>query len=155
MAKVIAAINMTLDGFCDHTAVNADEELHDHFNAVLQKAGILLYGRTTFQLMEFWRDLAKSPSGQKDMDDFAKVMDETPKLVFSRTLKDTGWHSARLATRPPAAVAGRRPRSRRPWLQRAPSRAGRAAPSRNRSLIHATGPPLHAFRGALIALPVG
>ncbi len=27
MRKVIAAINMTLDGFCDHTAINANEEI--------------------------------------------------------------------------------------------------------------------------------
>jgi hypothetical protein len=27
MRKLIAAINMALDGFCDHTAVNADDEL--------------------------------------------------------------------------------------------------------------------------------
>ncbi len=28
MRKLIASINMTLDGFCDHTAVIADDELH-------------------------------------------------------------------------------------------------------------------------------
>ncbi|MCI0607258.1 dihydrofolate reductase, partial [bacterium] len=27
MRKLIAAINMTLDGFCDHTALIADEEI--------------------------------------------------------------------------------------------------------------------------------
>jgi dihydrofolate reductase len=31
------------------------------------------------------------------MDDFAVVMDRIPKIVFSRTLKDAGWHSAKLA----------------------------------------------------------
>lgn len=30
MGKLIAAINMTLDGFCDHTALIADEEIHQH-----------------------------------------------------------------------------------------------------------------------------
>jgi len=29
MRKLIAAINMTLDGFCDHTAGIADDELHE------------------------------------------------------------------------------------------------------------------------------
>ena len=28
MRKLIAAINMSLDGYCDHTAMNADEEVH-------------------------------------------------------------------------------------------------------------------------------
>ena len=51
MRKLIAAINMTLDGFCDHTAVNADDEIHQHFNELLSNTGILIYGRITYQLM--------------------------------------------------------------------------------------------------------
>jgi dihydrofolate reductase len=31
------------------------------------------------------------------MDEFALVMDNTPKIVFSHTLKNTHWHSASLA----------------------------------------------------------
>ena len=88
---------MTLDGYCDHTAVVADEELHQYYSELLEKAGVLLYGRVTCQLMEFWKDLALNPSGQKDLDDFARIMDKVPKVVFSRTLKDPDWHSARLA----------------------------------------------------------
>ena len=30
MRESIAAINMTLDGFCDDTAVDADAEIHAH-----------------------------------------------------------------------------------------------------------------------------
>lgn len=46
MRKVIAAINMTLDGFCDHTAgFLADEELHNHYADLLNNAGVILYGR--------------------------------------------------------------------------------------------------------------
>ena len=52
MRKVIAGINMTLDGFCDHTAMIADEEIHRHYNDLLSDAGTLLYGRITYQLME-------------------------------------------------------------------------------------------------------
>jgi len=41
MRKVIAAINMTLDGFCDHTAgFFADEELHYHYADLLNNAGV-------------------------------------------------------------------------------------------------------------------
>ena len=55
MRKLIAAINMTLDGYCDHTAVIADDELHEHYNALFRDAGLLLYGRITYQLMEsYW-----------------------------------------------------------------------------------------------------
>ena len=99
MRKVIAAINMTLDGVCDHTVGIADDELHNHYSELLNEAGVILYGRITYHLMEFWKTLVEKPSGDKVMDDFALVMDKTPKLVFSHTLKNIDWHSATLAKR--------------------------------------------------------
>src|SRR5690606_10916267 len=36
-------------------------------------------------------------SGEKDMDDFAEIMNDVPKIVFSRTLKKVDWKSARLS----------------------------------------------------------
>lgn len=101
MRKVIAAINMTLDGFCDHTAgFFADEELHYHYADLLNNAGVTLYGRTTYQLMQFWQTLLKNPSDKKSMNDFAISIDKVEKIVFSNTLKTTGWNTARLANRP-------------------------------------------------------
>jgi len=99
MSKIIAAINMTLDGYCDHTAVDADEEIHRHYAELLRDADALLYGRITYQLMEFWPALAKNPSGNAAMDEFALIMDKVPKIVFSRTLKELDWESARLSER--------------------------------------------------------
>lgn len=90
---------MTLDGFCDHTAIIPDEEIHQHYTDLLDNAGVVLYGRITYQLMEFWRTLIENPSGEKSMDDFALVMDRTPKIVFSHTLKKVDWKSARLASK--------------------------------------------------------
>lgn len=98
MKKIIAVMNMTVDGFCDHTAGIPDEEIHNHYADVLRSADTILYGRITYQLMEFWKDLVAKPSGDKSMDDFALVMDNTPKLVFSHTLKTLDWKSAKLAT---------------------------------------------------------
>lgn len=101
MRKVIAAINMTLDGFCDHTAINPGEEIHQHYSDLLSNAGVVLYGRITYQLMEFWRTLVENPSGEKSMDDFAIVMDNTQKIVFSHTLKNVDWKSATLSKNNP------------------------------------------------------
>jgi len=100
MRKVIAAINMTLDGFCDHTAISADTELHQHYSELLANAGVILYGRVTYQLMQFWQTLIKNPSGEKSMDDFAIAIDKLPKIVFSHTLTNTGWNSAKLSDQP-------------------------------------------------------
>lgn len=97
MRKVVAAINMTLDGFCDHTAIIPDEEIHQHYADLLNNAGTVLYGRITYQLMEYWRTVLENPTGEKSTDEFAVAIDRIPKIVFSRTLKNVEWESARLA----------------------------------------------------------
>ncbi len=99
MRKVIAAMNMTLDGICDHTVGIPSEELHDHYTELLSNAGVILYGRTTYQLMQFWQTLLKDPSDEKSMNDFALAIDKIPKIVFSNTLKDTDWDSGKLAAK--------------------------------------------------------
>ena len=100
MRKLIAAINMTLDGFCDHTAMIADDEIHQHYTDLLSNSGTLIYGRITYQLMQYWQTLLKNPSGEKSMDDFAVAIDKIPKIVFSNKLKNTEWDSAKLSNQP-------------------------------------------------------
>ena len=97
MRKLIAAINMTLDGFCDHTAGIADEELHQHYNDLLRNADTLLYGRITYQLMEsYWPSVVKNPTGNKPMDEFAVLIDNISKIVYSRTLQHVDWKNTTL-----------------------------------------------------------
>jgi dihydrofolate reductase len=97
MRKLIAAINMTIDGFCDHTAGIPDDALHQHYNELLWDAGTLLYGRITYQLMEsYWPAVVKNPTGNKPVDEFAVLIDNISKIVFSRTLKDVYWKNTTL-----------------------------------------------------------
>ena len=98
MRKLIAAINMTLDGFCDHTAMIADDEILQHYNELLSNADTLLYGRITYQLMEsYWPTVVKNPTGNKPTDEFAVLIDNISKIVFSHTLKNVDWKNAKLA----------------------------------------------------------
>ncbi len=98
MRRLIAAINMTLDGFCDHTAMIADEEIHQHYTDLLNNAGTLLYGRITYQLMEsYWPTVVKNPTGNKDIDEFGVAIDNIPKIVFSHTLTNVEWKTATVA----------------------------------------------------------
>jgi dihydrofolate reductase len=100
MRKLVAAMNQTLDGYCDHTVMLADAETHQHYTDLLKSAGNLLYGRTTYQMMEnYWPTLVKNPSGEKDMDDFAQAIQSISKVVFSRSLKDVTWENSRLAVK--------------------------------------------------------
>lgn len=96
MRKLIAAMNMTLDGFCDHDKMSADDEIHRHYSEMLRDADAVIYGRKTFELMEFWPTLLANPSGNKAMDEFAVAMDDVHKIVYSRTLEKVEWKTAEL-----------------------------------------------------------
>jgi dihydrofolate reductase len=98
MRRVIAAMNMTLDGFCDHTAMIADDEIHQHYNELLSSGDTLIYGRITYQLMEsYWPTVVKNPTGNKPIDEFGVLIDDISKIVFSRTLKNVEWKNSRVA----------------------------------------------------------
>jgi dihydrofolate reductase len=91
MRKLIYAINLTLDGCCDHTKGIADEELHEYYTQLLRDSDTFVYGRKTYELMvPFWPDIAKNNSGPtKAMNDFAHAFNAVKKIiVFSRSLKN-------------------------------------------------------------------
>jgi len=88
MRKLIFAINITLDGCCDHTKTIADEELLDHYTLLLRDADLLVYGRKTYQLMvPYWPDVARNQSETKASQEFAKTFVSKNKIVFSRSLE--------------------------------------------------------------------
>jgi len=88
MRNLIYAINVTLDGCCDHTKMSADEESGlEYFTPLLREADLLVYGRKTYQLMvPYWPDAAKDPSSSKADIEFANAFDSLKKVVFSRSL---------------------------------------------------------------------
>ncbi len=86
MRKLIFAINISLDGCCDHTKFNPDEEVLNYFTQLTQDAGLLIYGRKTYELMvPFWPDMAKHNSGDKAENEFARAFDSIGKVVFSKS----------------------------------------------------------------------
>jgi dihydrofolate reductase len=100
MRKIIAGINMTIDGFCNHDVISPDEEVHQHYTNLLNQADAILYGRITFELMKYWQPFIENPSGEKSMDEFAQAIHKIPKIVFSRTLENVDWSSAKLSDKP-------------------------------------------------------
>ena len=97
MRNLIFAINLTLDGCCDHTKGGGGEEVHEYFTNLLRDVDVVVYGRKTYQLMvPFWPEVAKNHSGQtKAMNDFAQAFDSLNRVVFSRTL-DTAEEKTRI-----------------------------------------------------------
>src|SRR6266487_6800600 len=87
MRNVIFAINITLDGCCDHTKQVADDETHEYFTHLMREVDLLVFGRITYQLMvPFWPEVAKSQSMTKASNEFAQAFDALNKIVFSRSL---------------------------------------------------------------------
>jgi dihydrofolate reductase len=87
MRNVIFAINITIDGCCDHTKMIADEEIHQYFTQLMRDVDLLVFGRKTYQLMvPFWPDVAKNHSKTKAMNEFADTFDSIKKIVFSQSL---------------------------------------------------------------------
>ena len=88
MRNLIFAINISIDGCCDHTKMLADAEVHDYFTHLLQdEIDLMVFGRKTYELMiPYWPQIAKTQSGTKSENDFARAFDAIPRIVFSRSL---------------------------------------------------------------------
>jgi dihydrofolate reductase len=92
MRKLVFAINVSLDGYCDHTKFYPEEEIMEYFTNLTRGADTFLYGRKTYELMvPFWPDVAKNPSGGRKVDqEFAGAFDAVGKIVvFSKSLDNT------------------------------------------------------------------
>jgi len=98
MRKLVFAINITIDGFADHTAAIADDELHDFFTNLLDTINVSLMGRKTYQLMEnYWPKAHEDPNATKGTIDFADKFNAMNKIVFSNTLREVKWKNSSLA----------------------------------------------------------
>ena len=97
MRNVIFAINITIDGCCDHTKMIADEELLDYYTQLLRDADLQVFGRKTYQLMvPYWPEVAKNPSEAKASIKFARTFDSINKIVFSRSLDSAEDRNTRI-----------------------------------------------------------
>ena len=105
MRNVIYAINITLDGCCDHTKAIADEELLGHYTELLGDVDLFVYGRKTYELMvPYWPDIAKNQSETKAENEFARAFDSIDKVVFSRSLESADGNTRIVRTKLPEEI---------------------------------------------------
>ncbi len=103
MGKLIYSMNVSLDGYVetpDHGLEWAliDKELHTWFNDQARATDASLYGRRLYEVMAaYWPRAESDPSATDYMLDFARIWNEKPKIVFSKTLERVDWNS-RLVT---------------------------------------------------------
>ncbi len=97
MRKLVFGINITADGYCGHTDMIADEEMHNYFTEILRNSDLMLYGRVTVQLMvPYWPEIAKAQTESDATNDFARVFDALDKIVFSTTMNDAEGERTRV-----------------------------------------------------------
>src|SRR5690625_5243094 len=92
------SINVTLDGCCHHEAgLPPDEESMRYWTAEMARADALLFGRTTYEMMESaWRKPASGawPDWMQEWEiPFAETIDRTKKYVVSSTLSGVDWNA--------------------------------------------------------------
>jgi dihydrofolate reductase len=92
MGLLTFGINVTLDGCCDHRAVNPDDEVFRYWTRLMDSAGGMLWGRVTYELMESaWPAVARDPKAPRLFRVWARKLDAKPKYVISRTRRDFQW----------------------------------------------------------------
>ena len=84
MRNLIFAINITIDGCCDHTKVIPDDETFAYFTNLTREVDLQVFGRKTYQLMvPYWPDVAKTiPGRQKQRTNLLKHLTPSKKLFF-------------------------------------------------------------------------
>jgi dihydrofolate reductase len=89
MARLIYALNQSLDGYVDHLRIGPPPpEGFRHFLELVRGVSGFIYGRRTYEIMRYWDD--DLPDWDVDDRDFASAWRSRPKWVVSRSLKAVG-----------------------------------------------------------------
>jgi dihydrofolate reductase len=98
MRKIIAFENVTLDGYMAGPNGELDWPIRDDEVTQLSREGndstdMFLFGRVTYDMMaSFW----PTPMGKSANPVFADALNNTPKIVFSTTLKKADWQNTEI-----------------------------------------------------------
>jgi dihydrofolate reductase len=106
MRNVFLFMSLSIDGYFegvnhDISWHNVDDELYKFVIEQLREADLFLFGRRTYQLMEsFWPKAAKDATMSKENLEIARLINNTKKMVFSRTLdkveEKENWKNVKL-----------------------------------------------------------
>ncbi len=93
MGLLTFSINVTLDGCVDHQEGIADDESHAFFTRLMDENGAMLWGRSTYELMEgYWPAVARGDvEAPPAVREWALKLEAKPKYVVSSTRQDFPW----------------------------------------------------------------
>jgi dihydrofolate reductase len=101
MSTVTFGLNISLDGYCDHTIGVPSEELMDYFTDMMNNVDLFFFGRVMYQLMfPYWSDVAKDQSGSPAENRFAQRFTDMNKLVVSSTLNEVDENTRIIRSNP-------------------------------------------------------
>ncbi len=101
MRPVTFVINISLDGYCDHTVFSPGEGMMDYFTSTMDDVDLLFYGRVMYQLMfPYWSDVSKNQSGSPAENRFADRVTSIEKIVVSSTLTSAGENTQIIRSSP-------------------------------------------------------
>jgi dihydrofolate reductase len=92
MRKIYVYMSLSVDGYFegrDHDLSwhNVDDEFNRFAVELLSDADLFIYGRRVYELMKsFWPGAADDMTMSKENIEIARLLNHTPKIVYSRTL---------------------------------------------------------------------
>jgi dihydrofolate reductase len=104
MARLVFALNQSLDGYVDHTAFAPDPALFRHFIDDMRGLAGSVYGRRMYEVMRYWdEDHSEWDEAERD---YAAAWRSQPKWVVSRSLKSVGPNATLVKDDVEAAIRG-------------------------------------------------
>lgn len=105
MAKLVFALNQSLDGYVDHLAMGPpDPELFRHFIEQVRDSTGMVYGRLMYEAMRYWDD--EHAEWDAEQREYAAAWRSKPKWVVSRSLKSVGPNATLVSRDLETAIRG-------------------------------------------------
>ena len=96
MARLVYALQQSLDGYVDHMKLGPPAPAaYHHFTELMGGLTGLIYGRRTYEIMRYWDDDSNVADAADR--DFAAAWRKQPKWVVSGTLKSAGPNATLVA----------------------------------------------------------
>lgn len=103
MAKLVYALNQSLDGYVDHMAFAPEPALFRHFIDDVRSLAGSLYGRCMYEVMRYWDD--DHAEWDEEERAYATAWRNQPKWVVSSTLTSVGPNATLITGDLAAAVS--------------------------------------------------
>jgi dihydrofolate reductase len=108
MRNVVLWVGMSFDGFTSGENENLDwlvphattPEGHEIFSRLRERVDTILVGRVNYEgFAAYWPSVKDDPKASANDKAISRWLDDVPKVVFSRTLREVTWKNSRLAKR--------------------------------------------------------